>query len=220
MQISFEDEKILVLEKEPGFVTTNEGSVFGQSVQNYLNDSFGWARGLPRAGICHRLDKDTSGLLLVAKDLETLDLLKFKFKNRTIEKTYTALVKGRVPIDGCIEVPIGKSTFFAKRKVGILGTSAVTYFKILRRYRNNNIEFSLLNLFPKTGRTHQIRVHCNYMGWPLVGDRLYGGNTAFLSRQFLHASALSFEVCGKKYQLQSELPSDLGHVLDLYEEKY
>lgn len=219
MRIVFEDEKILVLEKPAGLSTTSEGVGATNSVQSWIGKSFAWSKNLSRNGICHRLDKGTSGLLLIAKDEVTCTVVKSMFKDRKVKKTYLAMVGGRVPVAGLVEAPIGRSPFFAKRKVVIDGKDALTYFEILRRYVDvENKHFTLLLLRPKTGRTHQIRVHCSYMGWPLVGDGLYGGDTRYISRQFLHANSLSFNLDGKSYQLESELPLDLEAVLKKYVE--
>jgi len=217
MLVLFENEEFLILEKPFGIATTSEGRGITDSVQSWLLEKYAWAKKVERAGICHRLDKQTSGILLVAKKQKDCDGLKALFKSREVEKQYVALVGGRVPTDGAVNVPIGKSHFFAKRKVIVEGKIALTYFKILRRYRDeNNRDFTLLICSPKTGRTHQIRVHCSYMGWPLVGDTMYGGDRRFIQRQFLHASKLSFKYMTKDFVFESKIPADLEECLNNY----
>ncbi len=219
MHIVFEDEKILVVEKQAGVTTTNEGVNAGNSLENWLYENYFWAKKITRGGICHRLDKNTSGIVLIAKKQEVCDAIKGMFKERLVVKAYQALVGGRVPIAGCVVAPMGRSSFFAKRKIDVEGKMAVTYFEILRRYKDNEGKsFTLLKLFPKTGRTHQLRVHCHYMGWPIVGDGLYGGDQRYLKgRQFLHACELGLKFGGKDYNFKVELPLDLEETLMCYE---
>ena len=181
-----------------------------------------------RPGIVHRLDKETSGLLVIAKTQLMFEWLKKQFRDRNVTKTYIALVSGRITkSEGEITVPIGRlkakqiavsppSTNRNKRVSGNVNKSrnASTGFKILGFYDG----FTLVEAYPKTGRMHQIRVHFKYLGHPLAGDKTYASrrvlNTLPLSRHFLHASALSFSLPGgQKAAFFSPLPEDLSEVL-------
>jgi 23S rRNA pseudouridine1911/1915/1917 synthase len=183
-----------------------------------------------RPGIVHRLDKDTSGLLVVAKNQAMFEWLKKQFQGRTVTKTYTALVAGKLAkSEGEISVPIGR---LKARQIAIseaklrdlksVGKSrnASTGFKIIGFYDN----FTLIEAYPKTGRMHQIRVHCKHIGHPVAGDKAYASKGVLkalpLARHFLHASALSFPLPnGEIASFSSPLPTDLLKVLQGLEKK-
>ena len=176
-----------------------------------------------RSGIVHRLDKETSGIILVAKTEDAFISLLRQFREREVEKKYTALVHGKIaPETGEINVPVGRLPWNRKR-FGIVagGREAVTRYRVITNYTLNAISYTLLELEPKTGRTHQIRVHLKYMGNPIFADSLYGGRKTAredkkkLSRQFLHASSISFShpKTHKPLSFQSNLPQDLADVL-------
>jgi len=173
-----------------------------------------------RPGIVHRLDKDTSGVLLVAKNQKAFEYLKNQFKDREIKKKYIALASGNLKQDsGIIELPIGKSKKdFRKRSTfGQLAgkiREAVTEYKVLERFDN----YTLTEITPKTGRTHQIRTHLKGIGHPIACDKLYGPKKLDcpfgLKRHFLHAISLEFALMdGSKIKLESDLPEDLETVL-------
>ncbi|MBI4138397.1 MAG: RluA family pseudouridine synthase [Candidatus Wildermuthbacteria bacterium] len=178
-----------------------------------------------RYGIAHRLDKDTSGVLLVAKNKESLELLQAQFKNREIQKEYIALAHGimREP-GGLMDARLNRSPADRRKQRGFLlgqegyetARDAVTEYEVQKRYAEG---FTLLRLFPKTGRKHQIRAHLAHKGFPLAGDALYGfkGNKppTGLERQFLHA--ISITIPGKT-SYTAPLPKDLGAVLSLLTE--
>lgn len=164
----------------------------------------------------HRLDKDTSGIILFAKNIATQEYLQKLFKNHEIKKTYLALVVGEIKQkNGVIDLPIGRSKKTPLKRVAIGAQrgkirEAVTEFKVLKRID----EFTLVEAYPKTGRTHQIRSHFAAIGHPVVCDKLYAGKKfvcpAGLKRQFLHASAIEFALpSGSRLRLESELPKDL-----------
>jgi 23S rRNA pseudouridine1911/1915/1917 synthase len=172
-----------------------------------------------RPGIVHRLDKDTSGLMIVAKNQATFEKLKEKFQNHQMHKTYTALVFGKLKDPyGIIDKPILRSgSKFNRRKIGIEpndGKEAITEYETIKY----NGKVSLVKAFPKTGRTHQIRVHFASMSNYVIGDTEYGSDKVNkeynLNRQFLHASELEFSFKSKKYHFKSKLPGDLQKVLD------
>lgn len=218
--IIYEDTDLMVLDKPSGWVTTRENlSTAGVSNLEYVEDWVGDKRPnqLPRKGIVHRLDKGTSGVLLVAKNESALIRLKSSFKNREVRKSYLALVGGDLPAVGDVEAPIGRlHGRFGKFGVVVGGKVARTAFRVLEKYRINGRDCSLLEVWPLTGRTHQIRVHLKYLGWPICGDKLYGGpRLAGLDRIFLHAFELSLPD-GNLFR--SVLPEGLTSFIKAYEE--
>ena len=218
-KIIFEDENLMVVAKPTGLTTTREKNNEGWTLEDELKNIR--PNDLLRNGIVHRLDKGTSGLVLVAKNEESLINLKSQFKNRKIVKKYICLVSGNASIDGEINMPIGRSKFsFSKFGVNLDGKESWTIFKLIKKYKNNGKYYSLLEINLKTGRTHQIRVHMSYLGWPLVGDKLYGGSVVDLNRPFLHATFIQFThpISNKIINFNLELPKDLLSVLDKYEE--
>ena len=185
-----------------------------------------------RAGIVHRLDKETSGILLVAKNPQAFENLQKQFKERKVKKTYVALVHGKVePSEGEINVPVGRLPWNRKR-FGVLagGREAVTKYKVLSsKYyvsRGKREALTFIELYPQTGRTHQIRVHLKYFGHPIFADPLYAGRKTarndrkFLPRIFLHASRISFlhPKTHESVTFESKLPEELErflHAIDL-----
>ncbi len=175
-----------------------------------------------RPGIVHRLDKETSGILLVPKNQNYFEYLKKLFQNGEVKKTYIALVFGRItPEKGIINKPIGLKSGSVKRTVFTRGAkmvkSAVTEYKVkeyLPHRQAGLTKYSLLEVYPKTGRTHQIRVHLASLGHPVVGDKLYSKKKAELNRLFLHAYSLEFAPeSGKRIKLTADMPSDLTRYL-------
>jgi 23S rRNA pseudouridine1911/1915/1917 synthase len=176
-----------------------------------------------RPGIVHRLDKDTSGVILVARNQKYFEYLKKLFQAGQIKKTYLALVWGKPePKTGVIKKPIFLKHGAVKRTVwkGKMEKEAITEYKVLKFFNN----FSLVRVMPKTGRTHQIRVHLASIGHPIVGDSLYGPKKLVsglpkkilnLKRQFLHAQSLEFSpIEGKRIKIEAELPEELKRVID------
>lgn len=213
IKVIFEDEEMMVIDKPAGLVVTDEGRKNNETLESLLRNK----SQLERGGIVHRLDKGTSGLLLVAKTKEALINLKKQFKNREVRKKYLAMVCGDLPFEGEINVPITRSKFgFTKFGVNPEGKESLTLFKLISKYQYNGRKYSLLDIDLKTGRTHQIRVHFRYLGWPLVGDKLYGGEIiGGLDRPFLHAYKISFKhpVSGEIMTFESELAEDLIDVI-------
>ncbi|MDO8461170.1 MAG: RluA family pseudouridine synthase [bacterium] len=182
-----------------------------------------------RSGIVHRLDKETSGILLVAKNQEAFENLQQQFKERRVKKVYTALVHGKVvPGDGEIRVPVGRLPWNRKR-FGVVagGREAVTKYHVLSIMYHvldkKKEQLSILELYPETGRTHQIRVHLKHIGHPIFSDSLYAGRKTarddrkVLSRMFLHASKISFQhpKTEKNISFESSLPGDLDSFLKI-----
>jgi 23S rRNA pseudouridine1911/1915/1917 synthase len=215
IKINFENDNLLVLEKPAGMVVTNENGQGKETVEEWLlKNRLGM--GLRRQGIGHRLDKGTSGLLLVAKTEKYLNFLKYLFKERKIIKRYLALVSGEVSIDGVIEMPIGRNRrAFGRFKVREDGKISKTLFKREGLIYFLGKKYSLVSIDLKTGRTHQIRVHFQYLGWPLVGDRTYGGEMNLgMVRPFLHATEIEFRNPeGNLMHFESKIPADLRSIL-------
>jgi RluA family pseudouridine synthase len=174
-----------------------------------------------RFGIIHRLDTDTSGVLLWAKNKKAQDKLRALWQGRVVEKTYLALVVGQTEPNGRIELPIERDNRNDRQRVALLPSdksrAAITDYKTLAHASVGERVVSLLELHPVTGRTHQIRVHCKAIGHPLVGDQLYGEKASRelalklgLNRQFLHAWSIQIPEIGK---YSAELPNDLRAVL-------
>jgi 23S rRNA pseudouridine1911/1915/1917 synthase len=225
LQIVYEDSDIAVIEKPAGLVVhpgsgVRSGTLVHALLYHFRNLSdFG---GEGRPGIVHRIDKWTSGLLIVAKNNETHALLGKAFQNRKIEKTYLALVHGRMSQDsGTIEKQVARHPTIRTRMAVLenRGRMAHTEYKSVETFQ----EFCLLEVKIKTGRTHQIRVHLSAIGHPVVGDSVYGerSNKAFekkygpLNRYFLHATRLRFHhpKTGSELEFHSELPLELQNLL-------
>lgn len=230
-KIVFEDEYLMVLEKPAGWIVneadTTNGQMVLQSWLGKLDHPLAGSREY-RSGIVHRLDKETSGLMLVAKTKEAFEGLQRAFKERKVRKTYTALVHGIIePKEGSVEAPVGRLPW-RRDRFGVLpgGREAVTQYLvsgILYRGEGKDKEsFSLLELRPKTGRTHQIRIHLKYLGHPIVSDEFYAGRKTarndrkWCPRLFLHASEISFDhpINGRNMAFKSQLPRDLKFSLD------
>lgn len=217
IEIIYEDAEMLVLNKPAGWVVTNENK--GNKVKTVED----WVEKyhpneLPRKGIVHRLDKGTSGIVVVAKTAEALADLKGQFKQRKVSKHYRALAGGDLPVDGQINMPINRSKYsFGKFKVDEKGKAAVTEFKLIKKIKIAGKVYSLVDINLKTGRTHQIRVHFSYLGWPIAGDKIYGGPpVGGLNRPFLHAYELTLRhpKTGKVVTFNADLPQELGKIID------
>ncbi|MCL4387174.1 MAG: RluA family pseudouridine synthase [Patescibacteria group bacterium] len=214
LKIKYEDQDCLVVDKQAGLVVHPAvGHLKGTLVNAVLNHVSGMVtKEAVRPGIVHRLDKDTSGLIVIAKNEKALEYLKNQFKKRKVVKKYLALVHGQIKEDfGVIRARIGRHPVKRQKfSVTPKGKESETEFKVVKRFR----DFTLIEAQPKTGRTHQIRVHFSYLSHPLVGDSLYGGKQ-LLGRQFLHAATLGFKLPStEKYvEFFSELPQDLKEFL-------
>lgn len=174
-----------------------------------------------RPGIVHRLDKDTSGVILICRNQKFFEYAKKLFQEHKVQKNYLALANGEVrPKNGIIEKPISIKSGSVKRTIhkGKDEKSAITEYKILNYFERNGEKFSYLKVMPKTGRTHQIRIHLASIGHSIVGDQLYGKkeNQFGLKRQFLHAESLEFSLAdGKAMRIGADLPEDLQSILKI-----
>jgi 23S rRNA pseudouridine1911/1915/1917 synthase len=226
LTIAYEDDDCIVVVKPPGLVVHPATSHRQDTLVNILLFKYPEFRtmacgGTRRPGIVHRLDKDTSGLIVVARHPFARDHLQRQFKRRTVEKAYQTLVHGRLPASGKIEEPIGRDPRYRQRMAVVAGgREAITLYDarqyLVSRYGTAH-PFTLADVHLQTGRTHQIRVHMAYMHHPIVGDRVYGRKREPLScpRQFLHAGHLGFRRPGddKWVACVAPLPADLCSVL-------
>jgi len=216
LSIVYEDEDLLVVDKPPG-LTVHPAP--GHPAHTLINAILSHVPHLAqisdslRPGIVHRLDKDTSGLMIVAKNRVAQMGLIEQFRKRSVVKVYLVLVKGRLtPEKGIIDAAIGRDARNRKRMAVVReGRPARTQYQVVK-YLDG---YTLLEIFPETGRTHQIRVHLAAIGYPVVGDAVYGVKLPYLSRQFLHACRLGFRLpsAGEYVEFSSELPQDLAQAL-------
>lgn len=243
MQISilYEDSQLLVINKPPGIVVNRAESVKGETVQDWAEltvnskqltvNSEEERLFVERAGIVHRIDKETSGCLLVAKNPTAFIELQRQFKDRVIKKKYLAITHGAVvPADGEIRAPIGRLPWNRER-FGIVpgGKESVTRYKVLsvfsRQPSDKNLKaesFSLVELYPETGRTHQIRVHLKYINHPILGDWQYAGRKTaradrlWAPRVMLHAFSIVFLHPGSHQELAIEapIPDDMSRIVN------
>jgi len=218
VKIIYEDDDLLVIDKPAGLTVHpapgHPSHTLVNAVLSHLNEIEDDGE-VTRPGIVHRLDKDTSGVMLVAKNNVALANLADQFKARTVKKTYITLVKGILrPDKGVIDAPIGRDSG-DRKKMAVTGESrgraARTNYRVIRYVGKN----TLLEIMPETGRTHQIRVHLAAIGYPVFGDITYGKKSAFLNRQFLHAQKIGFNLpaTGKWVEFESPLPEDLEQAL-------
>lgn len=224
LDIVYEDEDIIVVNKPKGMVVHpangNPDGTLVNAIMAHCKGSLSGIGGEIRPGIVHRLDKDTSGLLIVAKNDKAHINMSEQIKNREVKKIYIALVRGVVSEnEATINMPIGRSTKDRKKMaVRKDGKEAITHFKVLKRYAN----YTLLEVKIDTGRTHQIRVHMAEIGHPVVGDMVYsnGKNEFGVQGQMLHAKSLDFKhpITGKQMHLEAEVPEGFVSVLNQLDE--
>jgi 23S rRNA pseudouridine1911/1915/1917 synthase len=213
--VAYEDEHLLIIDKGPGLVVHPARGHHQDTLSQLLAPLL--AGGEPgRAGIVHRLDRDTSGLMVVARSEEVHRSLQQALAQRLLEREYMALVEGRPPArSGTIDAPIGRDPRVRTRMAvdGSGARAARTHFTLERALA----ETSLLALRLETGRTHQIRVHLQAIGHPVCGDPEYGtAGLLGLERQFLHATRLAFDhpITGRRVEVRSPLPADLQSALE------
>ncbi len=218
--VLYEDKDMVVLDKPPGMVVHPAPGHYHHTLVNALLDRYPDIRcgEAMRPGIVHRLDKDTSGIMVIARHVEAREWLSAQFKAGSVGKVYLALVTGRLEQDGLIDAPIGRHPVHRKRMaVTSTGKHALTYYSPIEHFDG----FTLVEARPVTGRTHQIRVHLAAMGHPIAGDRTYGPRTAWrklepgLQRHFLHAATLKLKPLHSDLDVvfTSPLPCDLTTVV-------
>ena len=220
LEVIYEDEDIIVINKPKGLVVHpaagNPDGTLVNAIMAICKDSLSGIGGEIRPGIVHRLDKDTSGILIVAKNDFAHVNISEQIKNHETEKTYIALVRGVVKEnEATINMPIGRSTKDRKKMaVTKSGKEAITHFKVLKRYEG----FTLLEVKIETGRTHQIRVHMAQIGYPIVGDEVYsnGKNRFGVKGQMLHAAKLEFihPTTNQTVKFEAKLPQYFEQILN------
>ncbi len=217
LDIVYEDEYLMVINKQSGLVVHPGAGNRDNTLVNglkYYTEELSDIGGEERVGIVHRLDKDTSGLMLVAKTNKVHELLAGDFKEKKVYREYYALLVGNFPSETAfINAPIGRSKKnFNKMEVNKDGKSARTHLKVLKRYK----KYTLVSLVLETGRTHQIRVHMAYIGYPVYNDPIYWSNNSTEFGQFLHSKIIRFThpITKKEYTFTSELPNEFQNFLD------
>ena len=248
LQIVFEDEQILIVNKPTGLVVNRSDTIKEQTLQDLLSKYFNLESSLGignRAGIVHRLDRETSGLLTAAKTQKAFENLQNQFRERKVKKEYLCLAHGEINRDsGIIEGDVGRIGKFGKFGIVKKGRESKTEFKVIEKYefKTKNFDelllevhtksrinylkkqakkYTFLNLIPKTGRTHQIRVHIKSIGYPAVSDLIYTPkkllrfDLIFCPRLFLHASKIKFSHpdSNKNVEFKSDMPNDLKDAL-------
>ena len=226
LNVIYEDNDIIVINKPKGMVVHpangNPDGTLVNAVMNLCKDSLSGIGGEIRPGIVHRLDKDTSGAIIVAKNDKAHIALSEQLKNHEVKKTYIALVRGIIKEnEATINMPIARSKKDRKKMdVDKDGKEAITHFKVLGRYKN---KYTLLQINLETGRTHQIRVHLSHIGYPIIGDEVYsnGKNEWNVSGQCLHAWKLKFKhpITGKEISLEAEIPEYFKKIIKELEEE-
>jgi len=250
--ILYQDEDLLVIDKPVGMVVNRAESVKGETVQDWVEKNTFLTRDnepastriqrgehrtedgteedkefLSRAGIVHRIDKETSGILLIAKHPASFRELQRQFKEREVKKTYCALIHGNVPEEGEIRAPIDRLPW-NREQFGVVpgGKESVTRFKRMKSYEVRNGDktekISFVEVYPETGRTHQIRVHFKYLGYPLVGDYLYGGrkqsrdDREWAPRVMLHAYKIAFShpITHAPLAFEAPIPDDMKRIIN------
>lgn len=224
LDVIYEDNDILVVNKQKGLVVHpgngNLDGTLANAVMAHCKDSLSGIGGELRPGIVHRLDKDTSGLLIIAKNDKAHIKMSEQIKDRKVKKTYIALVRGIISEnEATINMPIGRSTKDRKKMaVTKNGKEAITHFKVLNRFTTNKASYTLLEVKIDTGRTHQIRVHMAEIGHPVIGDTVYsnGKNEFGVVGQCLHAKKLEFThpITEKEMNLEAPLPEYFEKIIE------
>jgi len=226
--VIYENSHFLVIDKPSGWVVNESVTVRGNpTIQNWLKINFNYPLSDDdklRNGIVHRLDKETSGVLIVAKTRKVFDYLQGLFKERKVKKVYIALVHGKIEVnEGVIEAEVGRLSWNRKR-FGVIpgGRYSKTGYEVQKIYKLGSDFYTLVKFFPETGRTHQIRIHAKHFGHPIVSDEFYAGRKTsradrkWCPRLFLHAESISFNFSdGNYYKFDSKLPKELSSVINL-----
>lgn len=224
-EIIYQDKNIIAINKPAGISVHPSKLSETNTLANWLVYEFPGIKSVGdepeiRPGIVHRLDKDTSGVMIVARNQKTFEELKKKFKNREVEKKYLAIVYGKMENSkGTIEKSIARSSNYKKqiiagRKTRTKIRLALTEYGVIKKYK----KYSLIEASPKTGRMHQIRVHMKSIGHPIIGDKIYklknSKDGLFAKRQMLHARSIELSLFAKKYSFSAELPEDFSEIID------
>ena len=237
IKILYEDKDILAIDKPAGISVHGDGRNDVETLADLILKEYpemkdvgepmeievnGEIKKIYRPGIVHRLDKDTSGVLLLARNQNAYEFLKKQFQNREIKKTYTALVSGHMKNDiGVIDASIGRSPSDPRKRIASRGKSgklreAVTEYKVLERIEIDGEKYTWVEVYPKTGRTHQIRVHMKFLNHPVVCDKLYSPGKIYpksIYRLALHAKSIEFKnLAGENIKIEAPIPEDLKNL--------
>ena len=214
LPVIYEDDHVLVLNKPAGVLTHAKGEVAEEfTVADFVRLRMREPDTTNRPGIVHRLDRDTSGVIICAKDSETKGKLQKQFQDRKAHKTYLAIVRGTPKKSAAmLDLPIERNPKKpSTHRVGVNGKSAITRYEVL----GTNGTFSVVRLHPETGRTHQLRVHMAYIGTPIVGDRLYGTEKSPINRLCLHAEQLEITIpTSRRETFTATPPADFQKLMD------
>ncbi len=219
LAIIYEDEETLVIDKQPGLIVHPAPGVVGVTLVNAVRARYPEVREIDeseRTGVVHRLDRDTSGVMVFAKSAAAQSMLKDQWREREPLKVYLALVEGRVePVEGIIDAPIGVDPSHPhKRAIIEGGQSARSQYRVIEQFGD---EAALLSVRIFTGRTHQIRVHLQAIGHPVVGDAMYGHRSELIDRQALHAHHLGFTLAstGAWREFEAPMPEDMAKAVEV-----
>jgi 23S rRNA pseudouridine1911/1915/1917 synthase len=238
LKILYEDKDILAVDKPAGLMTHGDGRTKEKTLADLVLEKYPEIKNvgesikldngeeIQKPGIVHRLDKETSGVILIAKNQEAFLFLKNQFKERELQKNYNAIVYGNVKNDhGIIDAPIARSSKDFRRWSASRGKrgkerEAMTEYKVLKRFSSENSPFTFIELEPKTGRTHQIRVHMKFLNYPVVCDKLYAPSMPCpvlgMDRLALHAKSIEFTLpSGKEIKIESPLPADIKQAINI-----
>lgn len=216
-EIIYQDKYIFLVNKPSGWVILKVDTYQGFTLQDWVEEKIQDSSFARRNGIAHRLDKDTWGIILGAKDKKSFDFLQSQFKHREVEKEYRALVRGELKSEGKVVSPIGRlSHNRLKMTVTASGKPAETKFKPIGQYKIDGNIYTLVVVWPKTGRTHQIRIHFKYLGHPIFGDQLYGGKREKGKEMFLVARKIKFihPQFHNKVEFEIDLPYALERIIN------
>lgn len=234
VSILFEDDAFLAINKPVGVVVNRAESVKGETIQDWMEqhypifthtpgESEEQAAFVDRSGVVHRIDKETSGILLIAKTVPTFIELQRQFRERVIQKTYLAIIHGAlVPKEGEVRAPVGRLPW-NKERFGIVpgGKESVTKYTAIKTIEKDGEKLTLVSVHPETGRTHQIRVHMKYINHPLLGDYLYAGRKTsrddreWATRVMLHAwkIVLQHPTTGETLAIEAPIPDDMNRII-------
>lgn len=214
LPVVYEDDHVLVINKPTGVLTHAKGALAEEAtVADFVRARMTEPDDTNRPGIVHRLDRDTSGILIAAKDSETKRKLQKQFQDRKAHKTYLAVLRGTPKqVAATLDLPIERNPKKpAEHRVGVNGKHAITRYDVLA----SDKLYSVVRLYPETGRTHQLRVHMAYIGTPIVGDRIYGSEKSPIGRLCLHAESLEITIPeSRRETFRAEPPDDLKAFID------
>lgn len=217
LDILYEDENLLIVNKPIGMLVHPDSKDKLGTLVNVVSNHYHKSNQNISVKYLHRIDMDTSGIVVFAKDILTASILGEEIKKHTFTRRYLCIASGRFDSDnGIYNYPIAENRYIAnKKRVSPTGKEAITHYKVIKRLKKN---LNLCEVELKTGRTHQIRVHFSYTGHPLVGDGLYNGNTNILDRQALHSYEVDFvhPIKNKRIHIKCELPQDMQKIIDKY----